>query len=82
MKQSTHYGGCGAVFTSLLYSRFKPGTHLLVIYLRYFMNVGLLVYLMHLIIAKFEQFNLHKAHCLTSSSFSNSSNPVAYSFTM
>ena len=46
------------------------------------MNVGLLVYLMHLIIAKFEQFSLRKAHYLTSSSFSNSSNPVAYSFMM
>ena len=47
----------------------------MVIYVRCFMYLGLLVYFIHVIIAKFGQFNLYEAHYLTSSCFSN---PVAY----
>ena len=66
---------CSAVFSALF--KIQTRTHLLVIYVRCLMYLGLLVYFIRVIIAKVEQFNLYKTHYLTSSCFSNSSNPVA-----
>ena len=76
-KNSNHLWSydCSAVFSALL--KIQTRTHLLVIYVRCFMYLGLLVLFLHVIIAKFGQFNLCKAHYLASSCFSNSSNPIA-----
>ena len=65
--------GCSAAFSALF--KIQTRTNLLVIYVRCFMYFGLLVYFIHVIIAKFGQFNLYKAHYLTSSCCSN---PIAY----